>query len=69
MAYLYFHHHANEKRGLKRSGSQKETAQQLGQKREGGRILTQVFGGWAPAPELPPHEGWELSRGSVDCRG
>lgn len=52
--YLYFHHHANKKRGLERSGSRTETAQQLGQKREGGGILTQVFGGWAPAPELPP---------------
>ena len=38
-------------------------------KGKGGGILTQVFGGWAPAPEPPPHKGWEPSRGSVDCRG
>lgn len=33
--YLHFHHHANKKRGLERSGSRTETAQQLGQKRRG----------------------------------
>lgn len=33
--YLYFHHHANKKRGLGDLEAEQETAQQLGQKREG----------------------------------
>lgn len=57
------------RRGTQRDLEAKQTAQQLGQKREGGQDSNPGIWWLGPAPEPPPHQGWEPSRGSVDCRG